>query len=55
MIIRDLIYIIPEWYSGFPYFLQIKSEFGNKEVHDLSHSLVFADYLELLHVWLQRI
>ena len=22
---------IPEWFSGFPYFLQIKSEFGNKE------------------------
>ena len=22
---------IPEWSSGFPYFLQIESEFGNKE------------------------
>ena len=22
---------IPEWFSGFPYFLQFKSEFGNKE------------------------
>jgi len=22
---------IPEWSSGFPYFLQFKSEFGNKE------------------------
>ena len=30
-IIRDLIYVIPEWSSGFPYFLQLKSEFGNKE------------------------
>ena len=23
--------IIPEWSSGFPYFIQFKSEFGNKE------------------------
>ena len=28
---RDLIEIIPEWSCGFPYFLQFKSEFGNKE------------------------
>ena len=28
---NDLLYIIPEWSSGFPYFLQFKSEFGNKE------------------------
>jgi len=27
----DLIYVIPEWSSGFPYFLQFKSEFRNKE------------------------
>ena len=26
-----LIYVIPEWSIGFPYFLQFKSEFGNKE------------------------
>ena len=26
-----MIYGIPEWPSGFPYFLQYKSEFGNKE------------------------
>ena len=31
VIIRDLIYIIPEWSSGLPYFLQFESEFGNKE------------------------
>ena len=31
IIIRDLIYVIPEWSSGFPYFLQFKSELGNKE------------------------
>ena len=31
IIIRDLIYVIPEWSSGFPYFLQFKFEFGNKE------------------------
>ena len=30
-IIRYLIYVIPEWSSGFPHFLQFKSEFGNKE------------------------
>ena len=23
--------VVPEWSSGFPYFLQFKSEFGNKE------------------------
>ena len=28
---RDLIKVIAEWYSGFPYFLQFKSEFGNKQ------------------------
>ena len=26
-----MIWVIPEWSSGFPYFLQFKSEFGNKE------------------------
>jgi len=26
-----LIYVIPEWSRGFPYFLQFQSEFGNKE------------------------
>ena len=31
IIIRDVMYVIPEWFSGFPYFLQFKSEFGNKE------------------------
>ena len=31
IIIRDLIYVTPEWSSCFPYFLQFKSEFGNKE------------------------
>ena len=29
--VRDLIQVIPEWSSGFLYFLQFKSEFGNKE------------------------
>ena len=28
--VRDLIQVILEWSSGFPYFLQFKSEFGNK-------------------------
>ena len=31
MIVRDLIQVIPEWSSGFPYLLQFKSEFGNKD------------------------
>ena len=31
VIVKDLIYVIPEWPRGFPYFLQFKSEFGNKE------------------------
>ena len=31
IILRDLILVIPEWSSDFPYFLQFKSEFGNKE------------------------
>ena len=30
-VVRDLSLVIPEWSSGFPYFLQFKSEFGNKE------------------------
>ena len=36
---------IPEWSSGFPYFLQFKSEFGNKGVHDLSHSQLLVLFL----------
>ena len=31
IIVRDLLYVIPECYSDFPYFLQFKSEFSNKE------------------------
>ena len=31
IIIRDFIQVIAEWSSGFPYFLQFKSEFCNKE------------------------
>ena len=31
IIVRDLIQVKPEWSSGFPHFLQFKSEFGNKE------------------------
>jgi len=61
---KGFIYIIPEWSRGFPYFFQIKSEFGNKEIMLLnfcfaepqsSPGLVFADCIELLHLWLQRI
>ena len=32
IIIRDLIQVILEWPSSFPYLLQFKSEFGNKEL-----------------------
>ena len=31
IIIRDLIQVLPEWSSGFPYFLQFQSQFGKKE------------------------
>ena len=49
---RDWIYIITEWSSGFPYFLQCKSEFGNKELiirDTVSSQSCFADCIELLH------
>ena len=47
-----------EWSRGFPYFLQFKSEFGNKEFMIEPQSapgFVFADCIELLHHLLQRI
>ena len=31
IVTRDLILVIAEWSNGLPYFLQFKSEFGNKE------------------------
>ena len=49
--------MIPKWSGGFPYFLLFKSEFGNEELMIRAMSapgLVFADYIELLHVCLQR-
>ena len=58
VVIRDFIEVIPELSNGFPYFLQFKSEFGNKEFMSEPQSapdLVFADCIELLHLWLQRI
>ena len=45
--------LVPEWSSDFPYFLQFKSEFGNKESWSepqSAPSLVFVDYIELLHL-----
>ena len=51
-------HFIPEWPSGFPYFLQLKSQFCNKEFINwatVSSCLVFADYIELLHLRPQRI
>ena len=44
--------------SGFPHFLELKSEFGNRSSWSEPQSvsgLVFADCIELLHLWLQRI
>ena len=32
IIVRDLIKVKSEWSSGLPYFVQYKSEFGNKEI-----------------------
>ena len=41
---------------GFPYFLQFKSEYCNKEIMiwATASGLVFADSRELLYLWLQR-
>ena len=50
--------LVPEWSSGFPHFLQFKSEFGNRSSWSEPQSapgLVFADCVELLCLWLQRI
>ena len=47
-----------EWSSDFPHFLQFESEFGNKEFMiwpESAPGLVFADCIELLHLWLQII
>ena len=46
------------WSNGFPYFLQFKSEFGNKEFRiwaTVCSRSCFPDCIELLHLWLQRI
>ena len=48
--LNDWTEMIPEWSSGFPYFLQFKSEFGNKEfMICLSHS-----QLPVFFCWLYR-
>ena len=47
-----------EWSSGFPYFLQFKSEFGYKEFMiwaTVSSQSCFCDCIQLFHLWLQRI
>ena len=49
---------MPEWPGCLFYFLQIKSEFSNKESWSEPQSapgLVFADCIELLHLRLQRL
>ena len=45
------------WPDGFPYFLQFKPEFCNNVLLEAQSALnlVFADCIELLHLWLQRI
>ena len=46
-----------EWPSSFPYFPQFQPEFCNKELMTEPQStpgLVFADYIELLCLLLQR-
>jgi len=52
----DLVYTWMVWW--FSYFLQFKSEFGNKEFMiwaAVSSQSCFADCIDLLHLWLQRI
>ena len=47
-----MIQVIPEWSSGFPYFLQFTSEFGNRSSWSEPQSapgLVFGDRIELRH------
>ena len=41
--------------SGFPYFLQFKFEFCNKELMIWATDHVFANCKELFHLWLQKI
>ena len=56
--VTELTQLIPEWSSGFPYFLPLKVEFCNKEFMILATYApghAFADCIELLHHWLQRL
>ena len=49
--------IIPEWSTGIPYFLQLNLNFATRSSWSEPQSapgLIFADYIELLHLWLQR-
>ena len=58
IIVRDLIWLILERSSGFSCFLQFKSEFFSKEFViwvTVSSGSCFADCIECLHLWLQRI
>ena len=57
-IIRDLIFVIPEWPSGFLHFFfnlslnfTIRSSWSEPQSDP---SLLFADCVELLHLWLQK-
>ena len=57
MIIRDLILLIPESPRAFPYFLQFKPEFCNKNSRSEPQSipsLVFTYSIEILQLWLQK-
>ena len=56
--VRDLIQVIPEWSSGFAYFLQFKSEFGNKKFMiwaTVSSWSCFCWLYRASPLWLQRI
>ena len=49
---------LTEWSSGFPYFLQFKPDLAIRSSWfepQSGPSLVSSDYIELLHLWLQRI
>ena len=55
---KDLIYVIPEWSSGFPYFLNLSLNLAIRSSWSelqSAPSLVFAVCIELLHLCLQRI
>ena len=56
--LRDFIWVITEWSSGFPYFLNLSLNLAIRSSWSEPQSapgIVFVDCIELLHLWLQRI